>query len=83
MLCLEGIYYGLMMVVSSLLIGIIFSQVVVGSIMGIFWMFSYHFTLMPILIVSQILLVLGAVIPLIVYHGAGKKSIVERLREAE
>lgn len=51
--------------------------------MGIFWMFSYHFTLMPILIVSQILLVLGAVIPLIVYHGAGKKSIVERLREAE
>lgn len=83
MLRLEGLYYALMTVLVSLFVGAIFSAVVVGGIVGTLWMFSYHFTLTPILIVSPILLVLGVLIPVAAYHSAGRQSIVERLREVE
>lgn len=83
MLRLEGLYYALMTVLVSLLVGAIFSAVVVGGIVGTLWMFSYHFTLTPILIVCPILLALGVLIPVAAYHSAGRQSIVERLREVE
>lgn len=83
MLCLEGLYYTLLTIVSALLIGTIFSVIVVGGIVGMLWMFSYHFTLVPILVSCPILLLLGAIIPILVYHSVNRQSIVERLREAE
>lgn len=83
MLCLEGFYYALMTVVVSLLLGSILSVIVVGGIVGLLWMFSYHFTILPILVVCPILLVLCIVIPLAAYHSSGRQSIVERLREVE
>lgn len=81
MLCLEGVYYSAMTVVASVILGILFSATVVGGIIGTLWMFSYHFTLVPIFIICPIMLFMGIVIPFIVYHSAGKQSIVERLRE--
>lgn len=83
MLCLEGFYYTAITVIASLIMGVIFSCVVVGGIVGMLWMFSYHFTLLPIVIISPILLVLGVLIPFAVYHSAGKQSTVEKLREIE
>lgn len=83
MLCLEGIYYVLMTAVFSIIIGAVFSVAVVGGIVGTLWMFSYHFTLVPILVVCPILLVLGVLIPVAAYRSAGRQSIVERLREVE
>lgn len=83
MLCLEGSYYAAITVTASLAIGAIFSIGVVGGIVGALWMFSYHFTLTPILMACPILLAMGVAIPFAAYHGAGKQSIVERLREAE
>lgn len=84
MLCLEGFYYAAMTVFAALIIGAIFSVVIFGGIMGsLLWMFSYHFTLIPILIVSPALLLLSVLIPYAAYHSAGRQSVVERLREAE
>lgn len=83
MLCLEGLYYAVMTTVLSLAIGAVFSVVVVGGVVGALWMFSYHFTLLPIAVVCPVLLALGAVVPYAAYHSAGKQSIVERLREVE
>lgn len=83
MLCLEGLYYVIMTAAFSLIIGATFSLIVVGGIVSTLWMFSYHFTLIPILVVCPILLALGVLIPIVAYRSAGKQSLVERLREVE
>lgn len=83
MLCLEGTYYLLMTALLSLIIGALTSVVVVGGIVGTLWMFTYRFTLLPILVLCPILLVLGVLIPFAAYHSTGRQSIVERLREVE
>lgn len=83
MLCLEGIYYAMLAILVSLILGVILSMMVVQGLISTLWMFSYHFTIIPILLVSPILLMLGIVIPYFSYHTTNKQSIVERLREVE
>ena len=49
----------------------------------IFWFFEPHLSLLPFAILAPIFALLGAVVPLAVYRQASKRTIVERLREAE
>ena len=48
---------------------------------GMYWFFSYHFTIGPVLFVVPVFALLGAVIPYVMYRHAAKHSVVERLRE--
>ena len=48
-----------------------------------FWFFSAHFTIIPVLLMLPIFALLGYCIPAMMYHHAAKQSVVERLREAE
>ena len=83
MLVTEGLYYAIGAVVISMVLNILLGPLV-GELMGsMFWFFTYKFTVTPILIVAPIFALLGVAIPLITYHFAAKKSIVERLREVE
>lgn len=83
MLVAEGLYYALGAVVISFILNILLGSLV-GKVMGsMFWFFTYKFTVTPILIVAPVFILLGVAIPLITYHFSAKKSIVERLREAE
>ena len=50
---------------------------------NMFWFFSYHFTVAPILLLIPVFVLLGIVIPLRIYRSMAKATIVERLREAE
>ncbi|HEX3011903.1 MAG TPA: ABC transporter permease, partial [Syntrophomonadaceae bacterium] len=83
MLMFEGLYYVLGTCILSLVLGVIFSLLIVKSFCNLLWFFSYHFVIWPLLIVLPFLLVLGVVIPLVLYAMTDKQSIVERLREAE
>ena len=49
----------------------------------IFWFFSPHFSMLPFAILAPIFALLGALVPLAVYRQAVRRTIVERLREAE
>lgn len=83
MLISEGLYYTLGSVMISFLLTVITSPLVSNVIGNIFWFFSYHFTVKPILIVTPVFALLGILLPLISYRSFAKKSIVERLRECE
>ena len=48
-----------------------------------FWFFTYRFTVLPVLVVTPLFLLLGALVPLAVYRRLARTTIVERLREAE
>ena len=81
MLMWEGIHYAMLTAICSLIISTLFSYFVVNAVAGDIFFFSYHFTLLPILICVPILLLLSAVIPSVSYQIICKDSIVNRLRE--
>ncbi len=83
MLIAEGMVFAGSSVLITLVLTILMGPVTSSVLEGMFWFFSYHLTLTPILVVAPVFLLLGAVIPLISYHYVMKRSVVERLREAE
>lgn len=83
MLIWEGLYYALGSLVLSLLLGIVMGPFAGKVLGGMFWFFTYRFTIVPIVCVTPFFAVLGVVVPLIMYHVIAKNSIVERLRETE
>ena len=83
MLVTEGLYYALGAVVVSLGLTVLMGPLLEKLMGSMFWFFTYRFTVAPILMVAPVFAVLGVVVPLVTYHFAARKSIVERLREAE
>lgn len=83
MLVFEGLYYALGAALTSMLLSFVFSPLAAKVLESMFWFFSYKFTAVPIIIVVPLFTALGIALPLITYGTAAKKSIVERLREAE
>ena len=83
MLCFEGLYYAALAGTFSLVFGLLLSAVVVRAVCQSLWFMSYHMVVYPLLIAIPVLLLLGLIIPLVIYSASDKESIVERLREAE
>lgn len=83
MLMLEGLLYAGATVLVSLLL-ILAAEPLIGRLLGsMFWFFEYRFNLNAVIITGPVFLLLGIVLPLAVYRGIGKLTIVERLREAD
>ncbi len=83
MLVYEGLYYTLLALALSLALSLVLGPLAGNVVSGLFWFFSYRFTLLPVLLVLPVFLVLGALVPLAVYCSIARSTIVERLREAE
>ncbi len=83
MLITEGMVFAGSSVVITLILTIVMGPLASDVLEGMFWFFSYHLTVTPILAVAPVFLLLGAVIPLCSYRYVAKRSVVERLREAE
>lgn len=83
MLVEEGVLYALGSIVLALILSLILQPIAGMALSQTFWFFSYHLTLAPVLLVAPIFVLLGAVVPLVVYHTVAKQTIVERLRESE
>lgn len=83
LLCCEGMCYAGLAGLCGLVLGIVLSKIIVQAICTQIWFFSYHLVMWPLLVIIPVLLLLGVLIPLVVYHATDRQSIVERLREAE
>ena len=83
MLITEGMVFAGSSIVITLILTIVMGPLASSVLEGMFWFFSYHLTVMPIFVVAPVFLAIGAVIPLCSYHYVAKRSVVERLREAE
>ena len=83
MLITEGMVFAGSSIVLTLVLTILMGPLASSVLEGMFWFFSYHLTVTPILLVAPAFLLIGAVIPLASYHYVAKRSVVERLREAE
>lgn len=76
MLILEGLYYAGITIAVSLVLGSLFSATVVRALAGGMWFMKYHFVLWPMLTVLPILLLLGVLIPYLVYLPQKKQDLV-------
>ena len=83
MLITEGMVFAGSSIVITLILTVVMGPLASDVLEGMFWFFSYHLTVTPILVVAPVFLAIGAVIPLCSYHFVAKRSVVERLREAE
>ncbi len=81
MLMWEGVHYAVFTAVCSLVIGLLLDNVVVKSITSQLFFFTYHLTVLPMIISVPVLLALSAVIPSIAYKAICRESVVDRLRE--
>jgi putative ABC transport system permease protein len=83
MLIFEGLYYALITFAVVLIIGIPIIYFGVNSYAGRMSFFSYHFTILPIVICMPILIIISGLIPVLCFTNINNISVVERLREIE
>jgi putative ABC transport system permease protein len=83
MLIYEGMFYGVISILVSLIISVAIGFFALKPVESVIWFFSYHLTVTPILLLLPVFLILGIAIPLVAYQATNRKSIVERIREAE
>lgn len=76
MLILEGLYYAGITIAASLIAGCLFSLTVVRVLTGGIWFMRYHFVIGPILAVAPALLILGVLVPYLVYLPQKKTTPV-------
>lgn len=82
MLVCEGLCYTMLSAALSAAFGAAMAPLM-KSLCGVFWFFTYRFTIRPVLVVIPLFLILGATVPLAVYRSFARSTIVERLRQAE
>ena len=83
MLVYEGLYYTVLALALSLVMSLVFGPLAGKVVSGMFYFFTYRFTVTPVLLVLPVFLILGALVPLAVYRSIARSTVVERLREAE
>ena len=83
MMIWESVYYAIGVCIVGLLLSVILAFTVVKILIGGIWYFTFHFTLVPAVIVCILLLIAAAILPVIALKVFNKGSIVEKLRVAE
>ena len=74
MLMTEGLYYTAAAGFLSLALGGILSLVIADGLLSNLWFFTYTFTLLPLLLVIPLLLLIGALIPVIVLQSVKSRA---------
>lgn len=81
MLVYEGLFYAVGSIIASLILSVAISPMLGNVMSDMFWFVSYHFTIMPVIVIIPVFLLLGWLIPAVLYHAGKRQSIVENLRE--
>lgn len=79
MLTFEGLYYAGLTLAMSYLCASVVVGIIVRGIAAVGYS-TFHFTLLPLVICTPILIGLAVLIPYLCFRNLGKQSIVERLR---
>lgn len=83
MLIWEGMLYIIITMLTAFILTFMTLPMFETVVSGMFWYFSSHFTLIPLIAVLPFFIVIGVFTPIIIYRIMNKQSIVEQLREVE
>ncbi len=79
----ESVYYAVGACMVGLILSVILAFTIVKTLTGGIWFFTFHFTLVPAIIVCILLLMVAAILPVIALKIFNKGSMVEKLRVTE
>lgn len=83
MLIYEGLFYALGSATLAVGLSLVLQSFLGKVLEKMFWFYSAHFTILPVILSVPVFAVLGFLIPMILNKLAVKQSVVERLREVE
>ena len=83
MLIYEGLFYALSSVSAAFILSLAVGPLAGKMLGSMFWFFEYRFTILPVLLTIPVFLLLGWLIPCMMYDNAAKCSVVEQLRDAQ
>ena len=83
MLITEGCLYGISAILAALAISLAVMPLLSDVLSGMFWFYTHHTTVVPILAVTPAFLLFSILIPLAACRAMARESVVERIREAE
>ncbi len=83
MLMCEGLLYAASSVLCSVVIALVAVPLIGGLLENMFWWFSCHLTVLPVVLIAPVFALLGCMVPVLVYRAVGRQTIVEQLRETE
>ena len=83
MVICESIYYALGASGIGLVLSVVLGYTMVQILLGSVWYFTFRFTILPAVIVSIVMLIVAAIVPVVSLKIFNKGSIVEKLRIAE
>ena len=81
MLVTEGLVYSVGAGLIALVLSLIFIPIVNAAADNVFWFYSQHFSVTPVLLTIPFMALIGICVPLVSYKGISRASIVERIRE--
>ena len=79
MLICEGGCYSIAAALFTLTVGNVLSYLLVLALSRQMWFFTYHFTVLPILITLLLLAVISVIVPSLCYRQMCRRSITDRL----
>lgn len=83
MMVCESVLYALLANLLGVVLSVLLNLTLVRGILGSMWMFTFHFTLLPALAVSVVLLGVSVAVPVLALRFFHRGSIIEQLRVAE
>lgn len=83
MLIDEGLSYAVSTLVASYVLGTLGVAIGIRAMVSGDWTATFHFTLMPLVICTPILIIFAILIPYLCFKNLEKQSIVERLRATD
>lgn len=83
MMVFEGISYAACACAAGIMMAALLNLTLVKNMLDNVWQFSFHFTLLPALVVCALLMVLSAIVPAAALELFHKGTIVEQLRVTE
>ena len=83
MLIDEGLFYAMASVAVAFVLSLAFGPLLGNMLGSMFWFFEYQFTILPVLATIPLFLLLGWLIPCMMYNDTAKCSIVEQLSDTQ
>ena len=83
MLIYEGLFYAMSSVAAAFILSLVVGPLAGKMLGSMFWFFEYRFTILPVLLTIPVFLLLGWLIPCMMYDNAAKCSVVEQLRDTQ
>lgn len=83
MLIYEGTFYAFSAALVALVLAITLHPLLCNLLEDMFWFFSANFTIVPVLASIPVFLLLGWLVPSLMYRESVRRSIVEKMKETE